>query len=79
LPIEPDGITLSETFEFPPLQLKERALAENEYPVYLAGPFFNIGQTWFVEESRLALQRMGPKVISQPNYARTSLLRERHQ
>jgi nucleoside 2-deoxyribosyltransferase len=64
LPIEPDRITVSETFEFLPLKLTERPLAENEYHVYLAGPFFNIGQTWLVEESRLALQAMGLKVFS---------------
>jgi nucleoside 2-deoxyribosyltransferase len=32
--------------------------------VYLAGPFFNIGQRWLVEESRLALLGMGLRVFS---------------
>ena len=32
--------------------------------VYLAGPFFNIGQRWLVDEARRALKELGLKVFS---------------
>jgi hypothetical protein len=64
LPVLSDQFTSSEGFQFPPLTLNRSPIGEKEYHVYLAGPFFNIGQSWLVEESRLALQGMGLKVFS---------------
>ena len=64
LPIQPDSLTATSDFPFSPLALTGLPLSENEYHVYLAGPFFNIGQSWLIEESRRALQAMGLRVFS---------------
>lgn len=43
----------------------EPVAARNETPrVYLAGPFFSIGQRWLVEEARAALLALGANVFS---------------
>ena len=47
-----------------PLCLSMRTAAEGEYDVYLAGPFFNMPQSWLVDEARVSLQGMGLKVFS---------------
>jgi nucleoside 2-deoxyribosyltransferase len=64
LPIAFEEITSANTFRFPEIDLIERPLIEGEYHVYLAGPFFNISQKWLVDESRLALRRMGLTIFS---------------
>jgi pfkB family carbohydrate kinase len=56
LPVLSDQFSSPQDFKFPPLTLNRSPLGAAEYHVYLAGPFFNIGQSWLVEESRLALQ-----------------------
>jgi nucleoside 2-deoxyribosyltransferase len=47
-----------------PLRVAARPPNNDEYDVYLAGPFFNMPQAWIVDEARLALQGMGLKVFS---------------
>lgn len=47
-----------------PLRLSMTTAQEGAYDVYLAGPFFNMPQTWLVDEAKLALQGMGLKVFS---------------
>jgi nucleoside 2-deoxyribosyltransferase/hydroxymethylpyrimidine/phosphomethylpyrimidine kinase len=64
LPISSEEIETTSGFPFAPLVMTDKALADREYHVYLAGPFFNIAQRWLVEESRLALQGMGLRVFS---------------
>jgi nucleoside 2-deoxyribosyltransferase len=64
LPIPTDSLAASSPFPFSPILLDDGALQEGEFHVYLAGPFFNIGQRWLVEESRLALLGMGLRVFS---------------
>jgi nucleoside 2-deoxyribosyltransferase len=64
LPLPMDSFSSQETFPFPALSVPNEALPSNAYHVYLAGPFFNIGQSWLIEESRQALQAMGLKVFS---------------
>ncbi len=64
LPIAPESLDASNPFPFSPILLDEVALPEGAFHVYLAGPFFNIGQRWLVEESRLALLGMGLRVFS---------------
>lgn len=50
--------------ERPPLQLSYPHLNENEFHVYLAGPFFNMSQLWLIDEARAALRGLGLKVFS---------------
>jgi nucleoside 2-deoxyribosyltransferase len=64
LPVPVAQLASSNDFVFPQLRSDDNTLAADEYHVYLAGPFFNIGQSWLVEESRSALQAMGLKVFS---------------
>jgi nucleoside 2-deoxyribosyltransferase len=64
LPILSEEIEADAEFPFSPLELSDKPLADQEYHVYLAGPFFNIAQRWLVEESRLALRGMSLKVFS---------------
>lgn len=64
LPILSDNLELSSGFPFEPLLLKETPLRDEEFHVYLAGPFFSTAQRWLVEESRLALSGMGLRVFS---------------
>jgi len=40
------------------------ALPEKIPLVYLAGPFFNLGQNWLVDNTRAALENLGAKVFS---------------
>ena len=47
-----------------PLCLTRGTAPEGEYDVYLAGPFFNMPQSWLVDEARVSLQGMGLKVFS---------------
>jgi nucleoside 2-deoxyribosyltransferase len=63
LPISAEFIGQTE-FAYSPLRLRDLPLLDNEYHVYLAGPFFNIGQLWLVEEARIALSGMGLRVFS---------------
>ena len=62
LPIPAADIN-AEAFPFQPMTPEERS-SSNDYDVYLAGPFFNMPQRWLIEESRVALTRMGLKVFS---------------
>ena len=65
LPIPAQALVATMEFPFPPLALEGPPLSENQdYHVYLAGPFFNIGQSWLLEESRDTLQAMGLRVFS---------------
>ena len=64
LPIPSEEIEADAEFPFSPLELSDKPLADQEYHVYLAGPFFNIAQRWLVEESRQALRGMSLKVFS---------------
>jgi nucleoside 2-deoxyribosyltransferase len=64
LPISKDEIKADGKFRFPPLVLTDKPLEAGEYHLYLAGPFFNIGQLWLVEETRLALRGLGLRVFS---------------
>lgn len=52
----PDAATLRTTIT--------DALVPGSGKVYLAGPFFDLGQRWVIEEARLALLRAGVKVFS---------------
>ena len=47
-----------------PLKLTAKPLGDDEYDVYVAGPFFNMPQIWLVDEARLALRGMGLRVFS---------------
>jgi len=47
-----------------PIKINPTPAGEDEYDVYLAGPFFNMQQAWLVDEARLALRGIGLKVFS---------------
>ena len=64
LPITSEELEPLSTFPFPTLSIKDKPLSTGEFHVYLAGPFFNIGQRWLLEESLGALQAIGLKVFS---------------
>jgi nucleoside 2-deoxyribosyltransferase len=53
-----------EAFTATPLRLGQRWLEGYEPNVYLAGPFFSLGQLWIVEQARRGLYEMGLKVFS---------------
>lgn len=52
---------LSESFEYPKLEKKKNP---SDIWIYLAGPFFTMGQLWLVEEAKSALSHAGFKVFS---------------
>jgi hypothetical protein len=64
LPIASEELEPAGGFPFPPLGLATEPLRSSEYHVYLAGPFFNIGQRWLIDESRMALRGMRLRVFS---------------
>jgi nucleoside 2-deoxyribosyltransferase len=64
LPIPEEALDLNRDFPFKALKLRIQPLDDSDYHVYLAAPFFNIGQSWLLEEARLALRTMGLKVFS---------------
>jgi nucleoside 2-deoxyribosyltransferase len=45
-------------------QLKFKPISEPKGQIYLAGPFFDLGQRWMIEEARKALLGLGAKVFS---------------
>lgn len=49
---------------FPPLNVHNSSGSGPSPTVYLAGPFFNIGQRWLVNEARRALLEQGLQVFS---------------
>jgi hypothetical protein len=51
-------------FEAPPVVASSRYLAGRRPRVYLAAPFFTLGQLWMVEQARLHLQHFGLDVFS---------------
>jgi nucleoside 2-deoxyribosyltransferase len=64
LPISTEEIKAADGFPFSPVLMADKTLADKEYDIYLAGPFFNIAQRWLIDEARMALQGMGLKVFS---------------
>lgn len=56
--------TIERKSEAVPLKLTAKTLRQDEYDVYLAGPFFNMPQLWLIDEARLALKGLGLKVFS---------------
>lgn len=64
LPIASAELDTSTAFPFRELAMSDKPLAQGEFHVYLAGPFFNIGQRWLIEESLGALRAMGLRVFS---------------
>ena len=62
IPLERNEIVIDDDkFVFPPISLKKKP---SEVTIYLAGPFFTMGQVWLVDEARTALQGAGFKVFS---------------
>ena len=55
---------IQESIELEPLLRQSTPLRDDEYHVYLAGPFFTMAQLWLVEETKFALQNMGLRVFS---------------
>jgi nucleoside 2-deoxyribosyltransferase len=53
----------ADSTKFTPIVPKDKSEADKKL-VYLAGPFFNIGQRWLVEEARNALLHQGMEVFS---------------
>lgn len=49
--------------EFSPAATKS-ACPDGQYDVYLAAPFFDMGQRWFVEEAKQCLESQGLKIFS---------------
>jgi nucleoside 2-deoxyribosyltransferase len=64
LPISTQTIENSAEFPYNALKLQSAPAQQEGFDVYLAGPFFNIGQLWLVEESRIAMSGMGLRVFS---------------
>jgi Nucleoside 2-deoxyribosyltransferase/pfkB family carbohydrate kinase len=64
LPIASEEFDPTSAFPFATLSIKNKPLSEEEFHIYLAGPFFNIGQRWLLEESLLAFRGMGLRVFS---------------
>ena len=64
LPIASADLDKASVFPFRELAISDKPLAQGEFHVYLAGPFFNIGQRWLIEESLGALRAMGLRVFS---------------
>jgi nucleoside 2-deoxyribosyltransferase len=64
LPITSDDLKPDGTFPFPTLAISDKPLGESEFHIYLAGPFFNIGQRWLLEESLGAFRALGLRVFS---------------
>ncbi len=60
VPVLPDLLT-ADKFRFPELRLRR---APSDVSIYLAGPFFTMGQLWLVEEARRALRDVGFNVFS---------------
>ena len=54
----------SEMPDYPPLSLRTLKAGDTRPRVYLAGPFFNMGQRWMVHEARDALFDQGLDVFS---------------
>lgn len=64
LPILAKDLETTDGFPFRTLSTKEETLEKDHFDVYLAGPFFNTGQRWLLEESLGALRTMGLRVFS---------------
>lgn len=64
LPISTEELEMTDAFPFRTLTIKQETLREDEFHVYLAAPFFNIGQRWLLEESLMSLRAMGLRVFS---------------
>ena len=60
IPLRPTEL-FSEPFTYPPLRLTK---SPAESHIYLAGPFFTMGQLWLVEEAADALRHAGFQVFS---------------
>lgn len=52
------------TANYPKISPSNSQLITAPKTVYLAGPFFHLGQIWLIEQARALLQSMGLKVIS---------------
>ncbi len=60
VPVNVDRLT-ARIFEYPEI---EPTRYSHDATIYLAGPFFTMGQLWLVDEARQALQAAGFKVFS---------------
>lgn len=56
--------SLLESFDAQPITPSQPWLSGKRPKVYLAGPFFTLGQLWMVEQARDALQALGLNVFS---------------
>lgn len=56
----PDLLPIS----IPTTILQSKILSANSPKIYLAGPFFNLGQNWLIETSKSALENLGAEVFS---------------
>jgi Nucleoside 2-deoxyribosyltransferase/pfkB family carbohydrate kinase len=59
----PSPDLISKGLKSKPIQIKKRKIF-NKKPIYLAGPFFDISQLWFVNEVLAKLSKFGLKVFS---------------
>lgn len=53
-----------DTFEREEIKVTDAFLRGEKPLVYLAGPFFDTAQVWFIEEARIGLREMGLEVFS---------------
>lgn len=65
--VDTKGFATLETLEasqYPPIRPTSSQLSILPKKVYLAGPFFHLGQIWLIEQARTLLQGTGLQVIS---------------
>lgn len=65
--VDTKGFTTPKTLEatdYPPITPKNGLPPKLAKKVYLAGPFFHLGQIWLIEQARKLLQSTGLQVIS---------------
>jgi nucleoside 2-deoxyribosyltransferase len=65
--VDTKGFTTPQTLEtvyYPPISPKNDQPSTMPKKVYLAGPFFHLGQIWLIEQARTLLQSNGLRVIS---------------
>lgn len=65
--VDTKGFTTPQTLEaahYTPIQPTSGPLSTKPKKVYLAGPFFHLGQIWLIEQARTLLQSTGLQVIS---------------
>lgn len=65
--VDTKGFSTPETLEavhYPPISQQNGQLSVVPKKVYLAGPFFHLGQIWLIEQARALLQSAGLQVLS---------------